>query len=109
MKTCIKLIAVATALVSIQNAFANCSIKQLGGTTWNPTITFSCDQKVNLTQDNIEFDISQGNVNGVWNFVVNGQNMNADGISSQLNRQVTIDNLSSELRFIKHSIFSGPQ
>ncbi|WP_440992622.1 hypothetical protein [Cysteiniphilum litorale] len=91
MKTCIKLIAVATALASIQSGFANCSIKQLGGTTWNPTITFSCDQKVNLTQDNIEFDISQGNVNGVWNFVVNGQNMNADGISSQLNRRVTID------------------
>ena len=91
MKTFVKLMAMAAALASIQSGFANCNIKQLGGTTWNPTLTFACNQEVNLTENNIEFDVSQGTVHGAWNFLVNGQDMSADVSTNALSRHVTVN------------------
>ena len=81
----------ATALASIQSGFTTCSIKEFGGTTWTPTMTFSCNQEINLSKNNIEFDISQGTVNGTWSFLINGQNMGADISSSSLDRHVIIN------------------
>lgn len=91
MKTLIKSITIAIAMASIQNGFSACTIKRLAGTDWNPTLTFTCDQEVNLTKSNIEFDVSKGAVTAAWDFFINGQDMRANVSSNSLGHHVIID------------------
>ncbi len=66
MKNSNKKILVLTVLGFLYNGtYATCTLKEISG-DWTKTLSFSCDEDIDLTQRAIEFTIDQGKINAVW-------------------------------------------
>ncbi|WP_395947748.1 hypothetical protein [Caedibacter taeniospiralis] len=71
---------------------ANCQITRIDhADTWTPTLNFTCDAKVNLTQEDVSFNLAQGSITSVWGLKIADKDANAAMNLSQTGNKVYID------------------